>query len=846
MHQRREPRRRGITFLAAFALAGACAAPATSVAPRGELTPPAPLVPRPRAIDVEHYAIDVALDPLARTIDARCRVRFWPARGVGELKRVELDLDALRVSSVRDRAGAELRFEQRGETLAVELATPLRAGAFEELDVRYAGAPRRGLWFVDVEDGRATQVFTQGECEDAHGWFPCIDDPADRATTSVRVTMPAGWRSLAAGRRVESTSPEEPGELGGRTSETWRMDFPHPPYLVTLVAGEFVEHIDEWDGVPLVHLADEDHAPMLDAALARTKDVLAFFSQLTGARYPYPKYGQACVADFPFGGMENISATTLTDTALGDERARRDGTADGLVAHEAAHQWFGDLLTCADWSHIWLNEGFATYFTALWTEHDEGADAYREQIVRLHDAVLERDVGPARRPVVWNVCRRPMDLFFTGHVYQGGAARLHHLRAILGDDAFFRGIARYVGENRGRSVVTDDLRRALEETSGVDLKRFFEQWLLSPGHPRLATSWTWDGDTKRVRLRVRQTHTADAGVPAVFESPVDVELALPPGRSGKVELQSRRVQLSSREQVFELECSARPLWVNFDARDALLADREDAKEPKEWLAILRQCDAPGLRRDALRALAKLARTLPNGEQRDGIEVAFRDVARTDRSALVRQTAIEALGGSTQSETLEALRASASADARSAVRVAALRALATRGRDPELASFATQQIEGGWSWATMSAAMRLSASAQPDGAFERLQEARATDSPHGTYEAQLIDVLAPLDDPRVAPELERTASDRGERSLVRAAAAAALARFVLAQRTTTDVLLALLDDADHRVRRAAAVALGKSREERVRVRLVQQHARSVVAHERRAIEDALDARRKDVE
>jgi hypothetical protein len=481
-------------------------------------------VPLPASIDVEHYELELAIDESARTIEGLCRLRIWPRRGVERVEEVALDLDGLAVRSVRDGRARELGFEQHEAVLDIRLAEPLLAGAFVELAIEYGGAPQRGLWFNQDAQGRVDQVFTQGECEDARAWFPCLDDPSDRATSQLTVDVPASWSVLAAGRRLERRV------QGARARETWRMDTPHPAYLSTLVAGELAQHASQHGALPLVTLAEQRYEPILDAAFAPTGAILDLFGELTGVSYPYPKYGQACVRNFPFGGMENISATTLTELALGDELSLRDAPLDGLIAHEAAHQWFGDLLTCRDWSHVWLNEGLATYMGALWTERSAGAEAYQLAIERAQEASLAADTPERQRPIVWNVYRRPMDLFFTGHVYQGAAVRLHLLRCELGDAAFFRGLALYTGRNRGRAVVTDDLRAAFEDAAGQDLGPFFQQWFESPGHPELRVAWRWDAPRKRVELTVDQLQSTTGGVPAAFQAAVEIEIADARGR----------------------------------------------------------------------------------------------------------------------------------------------------------------------------------------------------------------------------------------------------------------------------------------------------------------------------
>ena len=193
----------------------------------------------------------------------------------------------------------------------------------------------------------------------------------------------------------------ETKENGGDTKTYhWKMDVPHVSYLISLAAADFAVYHDRVGDLPLDYYV----AKHVDEATARrfmgkTPQMIRFFGEKIGQPYPYAKYAQVCVPDFIAGGMENISATTMTDTALHDEIAELEGDADGLVAHELAHQWFGDLLTCKDWSHIWLNEGFASYFDPLFAEHDRGEDAFRLEMDGSLEGYLGSDQG-YRRPIV--------------------------------------------------------------------------------------------------------------------------------------------------------------------------------------------------------------------------------------------------------------------------------------------------------------------------------------------------------------------------------------------------------------------------------------------------------------
>ena len=254
-------------------------------------------------------------------------------------------------------------------------------------------------------------------------------------------------------------------------------------------------------------------AKHVDVATARrfmgkTPQMIRFYGEKLGQPYPYAKYAQVCVPDFIAGGMENITATTMTDSALHDEIAELERDEDGLVAHELAHQWFGDLLTCKDWSHIWLNEGFASYFGPLFTEHDRGDDVFRLEMKGSLEGYLGSDQR-YRRPIVESLYETSDDMF-DGVTYSKGACVLHTLRGLLGDVAWWKGIRAYVAAHKFQVVETDDFRKAMETASGKDLKWFFDQWVYKAGHPELKVRWHYrrrrqDGARSRSSRRRRST-----------------------------------------------------------------------------------------------------------------------------------------------------------------------------------------------------------------------------------------------------------------------------------------------------------------------------------------------------
>jgi aminopeptidase N len=816
----------------AAALLSACLGPAVGCAApasRPTATAAVALVRAPSevAFDVEHYALDLAIDPAARSLQGLCTVRVH-ARDA-DLLDLSFDLEGLRVSSVRDVRGAELRFEQRAGRVEFALGQPQRRGDTAEYTLAYGGKPSKGLWFVADSAGTPTQVFTQGECQDARWWFPCIDEPWERATSELRVTLPAGWTAVAAGERIEHT------ESPGRVIERWRMDTPHPAYLMTLVAGEFTLRTSEWDGTPLWFLADARDAELIDRSFEETDEVLAFLSSATGVRYPYPKYSQACVENFPFGGMENISATTLTEQALLDERARRDGGMEGLIAHEAAHQWYGDLLTCGDWSHVWLNEGLATYLEKLYCEATRGGDEFRARMRDLQDGYVAADVGNDRRPTVWGEFRDPMDLFFRGgQTYGGAACRLHLLRFELGDAKFYEALHTYTNEYSGRSVTTQMFQRAFEKVSGRDLGAFFEQWFHSAGYPEFRVGWKHDLARAVVQLTVEQTQAVERRTPSVFRTPVLVEIVDAGGP------RTHRLELNRRRQTFELPCVSRPLYVAFDKGSWIPKQLSMQRTVIEALSQLRLDTDVNGRRDAIAALVEGLRARGPGEERQLALAELASRLRSDTSTAVRTAAAGALSALGGVEARAALKVAAAGDESAAVRAAALRALVGYGVDTELAAFGREQFARGYSYGTMTAAAELVRSADPEYSYAWLSKQVLLESPHDRLRAALLGVMGGYPSEAVTEQLLAWSRDRDSHPQARTAAVRQLATRTAESDRLVGPLRELLASSDYRLRAAVIAALAAYTDSNggARSALGTYYESSVDAREKRVIEAAL--------
>jgi aminopeptidase N len=783
-------------------------------------------------LDVEHYAIELVLHPGDRRIEGRCRVRLYPATSA--LTEVTLDLAGLQVRGVTDETGRPLDFVHLDAALVMQLAEPLSPGEYTELAIHYGGRPSGGLCFSgERPDGSGpTQVFSLGESRSNRGWFPCSGDPSDHATSEVRVTMPAGWISMAAGESVDRR------QESGQVIEHWRMSTPHPSHLVTLAAGEFIVRESDWEGVPLLFVAEPHHARLLEASLRETDEILAFFSDYTGVRYPYPKYSQTVVANFPGSGMESISATTLPSQILDDERGRRDGHLSGLVAREAAQQWFGALVSCREWSHLWLTEGLSSYLALLWVEHSLGLDEFRARMrdTQLTDLTFNR--GARRQPMVWEGWKEVDDLLSPPRI-EGAAARLHLLRFLLGDQVFRAAIQTFVAENAGRSVDTEDFRRTLEKVSGRDLGEFFAQWILGVGHPELELAWSWNSRSGTVRLDVRQVQEARHGTPAVFRFPVEVEFLEDGGT------RAHRIEITERRQSFELPADGKPLYVRFDKHGWVPMVVSWKRPAAQWLAIASHDDDVNGRRRAVVALGDLAGRSRTGENLAAQETYVAQIItgmRNDSSVAVRVDAARALAAAGGLEARERLMEVALESEAAGVRVAALQSLEAWGEDPRIAELARVAFDQGYSWATMGAAAGLVCRADPEGAYAWITGRLLIDSPHDQLTGYLLEHLGSLSNRAATGQLLRWARDDSVHPTARAVALRQLPRRDRDRVSNARAVAEFLDSPSFLLRQAAVQALAEFDSAPARRALEAHYPNAVTARERRTIEAALEGRR----
>ncbi len=514
-----------------------------------------PRFERDRPFRITHLALSARLSLTNKSIDAVATldvVRASPDATEIPLDAVSFDLHKVEVDGVR------VNHTYDGRVLTVPLGKKKSA----KITVGYTAVPRKGLYFLapdaEVKD-RPRQVWSQCQEEDARHFVPCHDAPHEKMTTEMSIAVPKGYYVLSNGALVSRKL-----EKGGLERFHWKMNEPHPSYLLTLVAGEFTEIEDMAGNVPLSYLVPKGREADARRTFGNTKEMIARFGALVGQPYPWNRYAQVVVSDFIFGGMENTTATTLYEHVLIDKRAALDITSEDLIAHELAHQWFGDFLTCRDWAEGWLNEGFATYFEHLWKEHKEGHDEYEYGLLADLHAYLGEAAGRYKRPIVCRDYDAPLDLF-DRHLYEKGALVLHLLRMELGDDTFFAGIKKYVATHAKGIVETRDLRAALEAVSGRSLGSMFNELVYTAGHPELTVDVSWSDGV--LSVAAKQTQEAKDGVIAAFQVPIELHIV-----DTQKKVHERKIVLDSRANTFALPCLKRPAFVVVDPRMRILGD----------------------------------------------------------------------------------------------------------------------------------------------------------------------------------------------------------------------------------------------------------------------------------
>ncbi|MFO0594113.1 MAG: M1 family aminopeptidase [Myxococcaceae bacterium] len=736
-----------------------------------------------RPVVAEHLALDLDLDFPGRAVTGKAFHHLFAVRTVKQVTFDAVDLDVRKVEV----DGKEADFDSSGgRQLHVHLPRAAKAGTRFVVKVDYRAKPQRGLYFIGQD-----QVWTQGQDIDSRHYFPCLDTPAQKSSSEVRATFPKDLTSLSNGALLEDKV------KGARRTMHWRLDAPHSPYLVTLVVGRFEVHEAKAGQTTIRTLFPPGRKDDALRCTARTPKMVAMFERLTGRPYPWGDYAQVFVSEFIFGGMENTSATTLTDSVLHDARAHADYSAEFLIAHELAHQWFGDLLTCRDWPHGWLNEGFATYSEVLWKEESEGVDEADHTRKEDLDSYLSEVADRYARPIVARKFDAPIDLF-DRHLYEKGGLVLHELRKRLGDEDFFAAIREYVEDHAGGNVETVDLARAIELTTGRNVDRFFDEYVFRAGHPQLKVDLSYDAASKKLKVVVKQTQEGD---PRALTLPVDVVVG--------DKTTSHQLELDQKEHTFFLSAAREPSQVLVDAHRDLLATLEVDKPMGWWRHEVQSAAVARARTEAAAALTKdpahatvaaLGKALKAESTFWAARAACARALATIRTPEAKQTLIDALG---KTKHPKARRAVASA-------------LGSFREDADVASALTAAAKKGDSSGFVEGELaRAIGRVRGAGAFEALDAMLDRPAFQDAVRAGALDGFAELKDPKAWKKLVACAAP-GQPVFGRRAAVLAMAKLAEAADKKTEAVERigqLLRDENFRVRLAAidaASALGDAR------------------------------------
>jgi len=697
----------------------------------------APRSVRTRTIDQKHIRLDLDFDFQKQQLKGRATntLSLVKAASVIELDAQEMSIQGVRL--LPDSLSAEpqpLEFTHRDNKLTIQLGAERPAGTTLKLAVDYTvNEPVNGAHFVIPDQAEPLQpqmVWTQSEPEFARCWFPCFDSMTDRLTSEIVATVPSNYVVLSNGVLLDKKVHDN-----NTTTWHWSQTQTHAPYLLSVVAGDFEVYEQTWDGIPVQSYVPRGRLADAPRSFEKTPAMLQFFSDKIGFRYPWPKYAQICVDEYGWGGMEHTSATTLNLSTLHDARAHLDVSSINLVAHELAHQWWGDLVTCKDWGELWLNESFATYFASLWTEHDEGLDEATWQRHNEAQSYMGEDAN-YRRAIVNYRYDNPM-VMFDSHSYPKGGRVLHMLRYELGDDLFWRTMQVYAQANQYRTVETANLRFAIEEATGEGLNWFFDQWIHHGGHPEFTVEWSHDAATQDLKVTIKQTQKVDEVTP-LFRTTAELELAFPE------ETQLKRIQITKAEETYHFPAPVPPKRVCLDPADWILKKLTPTKSQEEWLDQL--AHSPYLM-PRVQAVAGLA------EKRDepAVAAALRDAAKKDTFWGVRLEAVKLVGKLAGDETRDLLRHIARHDAKASVRREAVNGL-TNFTGPEVQATLREVAEQEQSYHTVAAALRGLVKLDRENVRDRLLAALNQTSDNETILRAAVDGLIDIKEPSAAPRL----------------------------------------------------------------------------------------------
>ncbi|MCB0691962.1 MAG: M1 family metallopeptidase [Saprospiraceae bacterium] len=504
-----------------------------------------------------------------------------------------LDAENFEFKSVSGSDGRELKYEYDGNQIYIDLGKSYSRKDTLKVILDYVATPSvtggsaaitsdKGLFFINPDGSdpdKPTQLWTQGETENNSKWVPTIDRPNQKTTQDIRITVDKKYQTLSNGLMVSSVD-----NGNGTRTDRWVQTKPHAPYLMMIAVGDFGRQSESWNNIKLDYYVDKNYEDYAKDIFNNTPEMLSFFSELLDYPYPWDKFSQIVVKDFVSGAMENTTAVVFGDFIQKDKYALADNNNDDIVAHEMFHHWFGDLVTCESWSNLTLNEGFANYSEYLWAEHKYGYEAAEDHRYSEFYGYLYSAQATGTHPLI-DYHYSDREKMFDAHSYNKGGLILHMLRSLVGDDAFFAALHKYLVDNAYSDVEVAELRMAFEDVTGFDMSPFFDQWFLSEGHPVLEFSDSYNPDGKILNIQFSQTQDIEHNL-AVYNLPLSVLLIYADGSKDYYD-----VDMMDREFNMDVKVKERPVAIIPDATADLLMYVNHVYSNEELLAIYKYGDA---------------------------------------------------------------------------------------------------------------------------------------------------------------------------------------------------------------------------------------------------------------
>lgn len=675
--------------------------------------------PPTRTFHVENYKLTLHFDEPKGEVFGDELITLRPFEP--NFRKFYLDSSELKIDSVtlENTAAKPMKLIYSAENPRLWITLDRDYGEKSVIEVRivYHAFPRTGLFFVNPSASYPKwphEVFSQGEPELNHFWFACWDYPNDMATSETITTVPEGQTVVSNGKLVKIT------RSAGQATFDWVESVPHSSYLISVAIGPWSKFSDKYKDklVDYYVLSTVDKATAL-RTFHLTPDMIVFFSCATGVEYPYEKHAQTTVKNYIFGGQENVSATTLTEATLHDARADQDYPSTLLVAHELGQQWFGDYVQGRDWADIWLNEGFATYLTALYAQHYEGYDAYRFEMHQDQLTAQEEDRENYRRPIVDHHYADALDMLdVTTH--QKGAAVLDMLRYVVDgsqaasqpasqNENLFRALNHYLVAHHAQSADTPELEESIRAATGEELGWFFREWVYMSGWPDYRVAARYDAAKHTETISVLQTQQTNFETP-VFDMPIGFAFYGANGERMKVQVRDNLPR-----QDFEFPLAFEPQWADFDPDNFIY---KTVDFPKPLSALIAEAEKDPSMMSRLWATQQLG-IAARGDSAARMAALAR-ILDTDAFYGVRAAAAASLGD-TATEKAKAILRSALQQRDSRVRTPAAAALGKFSNESAVYTALVNALENDTSYEVEAAAARSLGKSGMSQAFDVLRE-----------------------------------------------------------------------------------------------------------------------------